>query len=375
VENLAVNASFWRGRRVLVTGHTGFKGAWLSLWLSGMGAKVMGFAQPAQTHPNLFQLARVGESIASVIGDINDHAALDAAFAAHMPEVVFHLAAQALVRASYEDPVSTFAVNVGGVVSLLDAVRRCPSVSAVVIVTSDKCYDNKESIWGYRETDRLGGLDPYSASKGCAEIAAHSMRRSFFKPFVTTGHDARIATVRAGNVIGGGDWAQNRLVPDVVRGCLGAAGEVRLRSPGAVRPWQHVLDPLAAYLMIGEMLAIRTQGIDDCWNIGPEPHDNRTVRDVADAVIAGFGVGRIISEAVSSGPHEANLLALDCTKAKLRLGWKPRLSFNDCVGLTVDWYSAWHKGIDMASFTRAQIDGFQNESVTDEITPTTSRSA
>ena len=369
LENLGVTASFWRGRRVLVTGHTGFKGAWLSLWLAQMGAEVTGLAQPPLSQPNLFDIARVPDAVASQIGDINDRALLDKLFTAHAPEIVFHLAAQALVRASYADPVATFAVNVGGVVSLLDTVRRAPSVRAVVIITSDKCYENKEQIWSYRETDALGGRDPYSASKSCAEIAARAMQMSFFKPWQATGHDARIATVRAGNVIGGGDWSQDRLVPDIVRGCLGADGEVRLRNPLAVRPWQHVLDPLAAYLKIAERLAEHVPGADDCWNIGPDTTDHRAVADVAHALIAGLGVGRVSPDTPTPGPHEANLLMLDCSKAKALLGWKPRLSFDDSIRLTVNWYAAWRKGHDMAALTRAQITRFeQTASVTQTTT-------
>ena len=376
MENLGMNAGFWRDKRVLVTGHTGFKGAWLSLWLAEMGADVMGFAQPPLSHPNLFDLAGVAGVIKSRIADINNREALDSALAAHRPEFIFHLAAQALVRASYADPVSTFTVNVGGVVSLLDAIRRTPSVRAVVIVTSDKCYDNKEWVWGYRENDALGGRDPYSASKGCAEIAARSMQMSFFKPYAAQGHDARIATVRAGNVIGGGDWSQDRLVPDIVRGCLGESGLVHLRNPGAVRPWQHVLEPLAAYLALAELLATGVDGIDESWNIGPDPSDNRAVLDVARAIQAGLGVGEVVVQPQPSGPHEANLLTLDCTKAKARLGWKPRLAFNDCIGLTASWYSAWHQGADMAKLTREQIAVFQARACTSpEAEPMFQRSA
>lgn len=353
-----MSPGFWRGRRVLVTGHTGFKGAWLSAWLAKMGAEVTGYAHAPSHAPNLFTLCRLETRIASIIGDINDRARLAQVMADTRPEIVLHLAAQALVRASYDDPISTFATNVTGVVTLLDVVRHTPGVAAVVIVTSDKCYDNKEWVWGYREADRLGGRDPYSASKGCAEIAAQSMQRSFFQPFVPGGHSARIATVRAGNVIGGGDWSADRLVPDIVRGCLGREGTVRLRSPASVRPWQHVLEPLGAYLTLAERLATAPDGMDEAWNIGPDAGDDRPVIDVAQAMVGALGTGRIVIEENPSGPHEARLLRLDCAKAKARLGWQPRLRFADTIHLTADWYAAWHQRADMATVTDTQIEAY-----------------
>jgi CDP-glucose 4,6-dehydratase len=358
VEDLAVTASFWRGKQVLLTGHTGFKGAWLALWLAEMGAVVTGLSLAPKSKPNLFGLAKIEDLMTSVIADINDQATLGKTMSSSQPEIVFHLAAQALVRESYQDPVGTFATNVGGVVTLLDAVRRMPSVQGVVVVTSDKCYENYEWARGYREDDRLGGRDPYSASKGCAEIAARSMQMSYFAPFVSGGHPARIATVRAGNVIGGGDWSDDRLVPDLVRGCLGATGEVRLRNPGAVRPWQHVLEPLGVYLEIAERLATAPEGIDEAWNIGPDAGDDRAVITVAEAMVAALGTGTIISDSERTGPHEAHLLRLDCEKARTKLGWQPRLRFEDSIRLTADWYAAWKAGKDMAAFTRRQIAAF-----------------
>lgn len=359
LEGLVVTAEFWRNKRVFVTGHTGFKGGWLSLWLDKLGADVTGFSLAPTSRPSLFELAKVADRTSSVIADINDRSALERALRASEPEIVFHLAAQALVRESYQDPVQTFAVNVGGVVTLLDSIRRIPSVAAVVVVTSDKCYDNQEWVRGYRENDRLGGRDPYSASKGCAEIAARSMQMSFFAPFVSDGHPARIATARAGNVIGGGDWSDDRLVPDIVRGCLGPAGEVRLRNPNAVRPWQHVLDPLGAYLDIAKKLATAPEGIDEAWNIGPEAGEECTVLKVTEAVVAALGTGKVVCEEASKGPYEARLLQLDCEKARRQLGWQPRLTFNDAVKFTADWYAAWQQGHDMSAFTRSQIVAFE----------------
>ncbi len=350
-----VMAGFWANRRVLVTGHTGFKGAWMTFWLAEMGAEVSGLALPPSTTPNLHDILDLGSRGRFVHADINDGPALDALIREARPEVVIHMAAQALVRPSYAAPVETFATNVLGTVALLDAVRRSPETRAVLVVTSDKAYENLEWPWGYRETDALGGHDPYSASKSCAEIAAASMRLSFFG---SNGHAARIATVRAGNVIGGGDWSQDRLVPDIVRGCLGETGVVHLRNPGAVRPWQHVLDPVGAYLMLAERLHTAPDGVDEAWNIGPDAAENRPVREVAEAVVAAIGRGRIEAAAEVNAPHEAHLLTLDCAKARTRLNWRPRLDFAATVEMTAAWYSAWARGDDMTSLTRAQIAAF-----------------
>jgi len=365
-----VTENFWQGKRVLVTGHTGFKGGWLSILLAEMGAEITGYSLPPDGQLSFFEVVGVGNRIAnSVFADINDRSALQEVIERHRPEVVFHLAAQALVRASYADPVDTFATNVVGVVNLLDAVRRAPSVQGVIIVTSDKCYENMEWVWGYRETDALGGRDPYSASKGCAEIVTRSMRMSFFRPFVADGHPARIASVRAGNVIGGGDWSKDRLVPDIVRGCLSVEGTVHLRNPTSVRPWQHVLDPLAAYVQLAQLLVAGADGADSEWNIGPDPSDNRAVVDVARAFVDKLGRGRIVSQGVAKGPHEATLLNLDCTKARTRLGWRSRLPFEEAIAYTVDWYAAWYAGADMLDITSRQIGDFAGKSDSAERTP------
>jgi CDP-glucose 4,6-dehydratase len=352
---MLVMAGFWAGRRVLVTGHTGFKGAWLAFWLTEMGAEVSGLALAPATEPNLHDLLGLPAHGRFVQADINDRAALESVMKAARPEVVMHLAAQALVRPSYAAPVETFATNVLGTVALLEAVRHCTETCVVLVVTSDKAYENREWPWGYRETDALGGHDPYSASKSCAEIAAAAMRRSFFGP---GGHAARIATVRAGNVIGGGDWSADRLVPDIVRGCLGESGVVRLRNPGAIRPWQYVLEPVAAYLQLAERLGTAPAGLDEAWNIGPGDAENRPVREVAEALLAALGRGRIELATEDKAPHEAHLLTLDCAKARALLGWRPRLGFPATVAMTADWYAAWARGEDMVAVTRRQLAVF-----------------
>ncbi|MFM2355001.1 MAG: hypothetical protein RLZZ528_737, partial [Pseudomonadota bacterium] len=313
-----MNRNFWKGRRVFLTGHTGFKGAWTAAWLSRMGAEVTGYSLASETEPNLFGLLSL-PGLRSVIADLNDRAALDRALAEARPQVILHLAAQALVRRSYRDPVETFASNVLGTVQLLDAARSCPDLRAVVVATSDKAYENVEQVWGYRETDPMGGRDPYSASKGACEIAARSMALSFFAPHGA--HPARVATVRAGNVIGGGDWSEDRLIPDIVRGCLGAAGSVTLRAPNSVRPWQHVLEPVRGYLMVAERLHAGEDAVAEGWNFGPERRDERAVIEVAGAIVAALGQGRIVIDEAQATVHEAKLLRLDCTKARIGLGW------------------------------------------------------
>jgi CDP-glucose 4,6-dehydratase len=328
-------------------------------WTHGIQRQLLGIALSPATEPRLFRILGLEDSCVSNIASINDPEALDRTIQLFRPEVIFHLAAQALVRASYDDPIGTYETNVVGVVRLLEGVRRLTSVRSVVVVTSDKCYENREQIWGYRERDPLGGTIPIGASKGAAEIVARSMQRSFFKPFAPGGHSARIATVRSGNVIGGGDWSHDRLVPDIVRGILGDRTEIHLRNPNSIRPWQHVLEPLSAYLRIAEMLATGENAVDEAWNIGPNPGDARTVLDVARALIAAFGKGTIIFDTVSPRPHETHTLALDCTKANRRLDWHPRLLFEDCIRMTADWYLAWHRDVDMAAFTRSQLTHFE----------------
>ena len=356
-----MSASAFSGCRVLVTGHTGFKGAWLAAWLAEAGAKVTGYARAPETKPNLWTLLDQSK-IRSVIGDLNDRAALDRIISETDPEFVFHLAAQSLVRRSYRTPVETFATNVLGTVQLLDALRAAPNLRAVVVATSDKAYENVEQVWGYRETDPMGGHDPYSASKGATEIAVAAMRRSYYSPGAADPHPARVASARAGNVIGGGDWAEDRLVPDIVRGCLSDEGRVVLRHPGAIRPWQHVLEPLRGYMVLAQKLE-QNNAFATGWNFGPERDDERPVLDVAQAIIKALGQGRIDIDTPADTPHEATMLRLDVSQARALLGWRPVLSFDDTVRLTAGWYAGWARGTPATELCHAQIAEFETLSM------------
>jgi CDP-glucose 4,6-dehydratase len=351
--------AFWRGRRVLITGHTGFKGSWLSLWLQGAGAELLGYALPPPTDPSLFELARVGGGCKSVTGDVLDRELLARTVRDFRPEVVFHLAAQPLVRDSYAHPVETFAVNVLGTVHLLDAARRAPEVRAVVVVTSDKCYENRDSLWGYREDDPLGGHDPYSASKGCAELVTASYRRAFFQPAAAGGTGAVVASVRAGNVIGGGDWARDRLLPDAVRAWAGGR-PLRLRNPRAVRPWQHVIEPLAGYLQLAQRL-VGPDGarFEGAWNFGPGEGDARPVAEVIDRVAQLWGPPAAWEADVGAQPHEAHALRLDCSKARLLLGWRPRLPLDTALSWVVDWYKEREQGENPRTMCERQLARYE----------------
>ena len=328
--------SFWRGKTVLVTGHTGFKGSWLAAWLKLLGARVIGFAlAPEPGRPSLFEAAEVEHGMTSVLGDVRDAAAVEETVQGYAPEVVFHLAAQPLVRRSYRDPVETYATNVMGTVHLLDALRRSDAVRSIVVVTSDKAYENHESEWGCREGDPLGGRDPYSSSKGCTELVAAAYRASYFSGARPVG----LATARAGNVIGGGDWAEDRVVPDLVR-ALAARRPVVLRSPGSVRPWQHVLEPLRGYLALAERLWSHPAELGGGWNFGPRDDDAASVLELAGRFAAHWGWGEAEVRPAADGAHEARALRLDCARARERLGWRPVLSLDDAVGETVRWYRA-----------------------------------
>lgn len=343
-------SGFWSGKKVLLTGHTGFKGGWLTLWLQRLGADVHGYSLPAPTSPSLFDAARVLEGISHIEGDIRDQVHFATSMAAAQPDIVFHLAAQALVRQSYRDPVETMTSNVVGTMNLLEAVRNTPSVKAVVVITSDKCYENREWFWPYRENEALGGRDPYSASKACAEIVAASWRDSFLAE-----RGVAVATTRAGNVIGGGDWAADRLVPDALRAWQDGV-PLRVRYPHAVRPWQHVLEPLSGYLMLAERL-YAGQGAE-AWNFGPGDVDVRPVGQLLDSLAGIWGDGASWRTDALDHPHEAGLLRLDSSKARMVLGWQPRLDIEQALKMVVEWHRAWLSGADMRAFTLEQIERY-----------------
>lgn len=355
---MTVNPALWQGRSVLVTGHTGFKGGWLTLWLHQLNANVHGYALNPPTDPSLFEVARVKSVLSSdTRADLADLAQLMSAFKTAQPEVVFHLAAQPLVRESYRDPLGTLMSNIMGTAHVMEAARATDSVQAIVLITTDKVYENREWAYPYREADPLGGHDPYSASKAAAEIIAASYRASFFSG--ESRHPARVATARAGNVIGGGDWAVDRLVPD----CLRAFADnetVHLRYPKAERPWQHVLEPLSGYLQLAEhLLTPDGEKFARAWNFGPEPSGDATVEDVAKMMARLWGnAAQVMHAAPAQNPYEAGLLRLDSTRARTELGWKPRWSLQQALRLTVDWYRDWLTGSDMQSRTLTQILDF-----------------
>jgi CDP-glucose 4,6-dehydratase len=356
--------AFWRGKRVLVTGHTGFKGAWLSLWLAELGAEVTGFALPPPTDPSLFELAGVARRVRHRLGDVRDLAALEAIVAEARPEVAFHMAAQSLVRTSYEAPAPTFDTNVMGTVNLLEAVRRAGDVRAVVCVTSDKCYENPETGRAMTEDDPMGGHDPYSASKGCAELVVAAYRRSFFDPCRQGGTEVGLASARAGNVIGGGDWAKDRLVPDLMRD-FAAGRRTLIRFPAAVRPWQHVLEPLSGYMLLAERLWAREAGAAEGWNFGPAASDVRPVRWIADRLAELWGEGAGWDATGEPQPHEAGYLSLDCTKATQRLGWSPAWDLDQGLAETIAWYSAFARGAVAHDLTLNQIHQHARASASD----------
>jgi CDP-glucose 4,6-dehydratase len=349
----------WHNKRVFLTGHTGFKGGWLALWLSHLGATVRGYALDPSTTPSLFTAARLNEKIEDIRGDIRNPAALDTAIHDFAPEIIFHLAAQPLVRASYDDPIGTYETNVIGTARILDAVRRTPSVKAVVVVTTDKCYENKETLRPYKETDPLGGYDPYSSSKACAEIAAASFRQSYFHPDKLAHHGVAIATARAGNVIGGGDWSLDRLIPDLVRGFL--AGEpVRIRRPQAIRPWQHVMEPLAGYIALAEHLLTHDPKYATAYNFGPYDEDAKPVGWIVEKMTQFWGGNASWVLDPDPGVHEAGYLKLDASKAHADLAWSPHLRLETALQWLVEWYRAWQSGADMHAFTLNQISTYES---------------
>lgn len=359
VEGVAVTPAFWRGKRVLLTGHTGFKGSWMALWLQSMGADLAGFALAPPTTPSLFEEAGVAAGMRSVSGDIRDLAAVRAALAGHRPEIVFHMAAQPLVRHSYAEPVATYATNVMGTVNLLEAVRLAPGVRALVNVTTDKCYENREWPWAYRENEAMGGYDPYSSSKGCAELVTAAYRASYFNPNEHARHGVALASARAGNVIGGGDWAPDRLVPDILAAFAAGRG-AEIRHPHAVRPWQHVLEPLRGYLMLAERLYHDGAAYAEGWNFGPNEDDARPVGWIVENLAALWGDGAHWRSDAGAHPHEAHSLKLDIAKARQRLGWRPALRLQPALELIVEWARQRQAGADVRALTLAQIARYQD---------------
>lgn len=359
VEGVEMNTEFWRGKRVLLTGHTGFKGSWLSLWLQSMGAQVVGYALAPPTNPSLFEVAEVGQGMTSIIGDIRDLEHLRRVFAEHQPEIVIHMAAQPLVRYSYIEPVETYSTNVMGTVNLLEAVRSTDSVKAVVNVTSDKCYENREWVWGYRENEAMGGYDPYSNSKGCAELVTSAYRNSYFHPEKYGTHGVAIASGRAGNVIGGGDWAGDRLIPDIMR-AITEGKPVNIRSPHAIRPWQHVLEPLSGYLVLAQKLFEEGAAYAEGWNFGPNDEDAKPVQWIVEKLTQAWGEGASWVLDGGEHPHEAHYLKLDCSKAKMRLDWQPRWHLEDALSAIIEWHRAHREGKGMRELTLRQISAYNN---------------
>jgi len=354
--NLGVDPDFWRCKRVLLTGHTGFKGSWLSLWLQSMGVTLRGISIDPPTLPALFDVACVAEEMEHKIIDVRDFAALKKQVDEFQPEIVIHMAAQALVRQSYQDPIETYATNVMGTVHLLEAVRCVDSVKVLVNVTSDKCYENYERDRGYCENEPMGGYDPYSSSKGCAELITSAYRRSFFEQ-----SGISVASVRAGNVIGGGDWSIDRLIPDVLR-AFEANTPVVIRSPNAIRPWQHVLEPLSGYLMLAQLLYKFGGKFCGAWNFGPNEEDAKAVHWIVEQMVSKWGENAAWLHDNDEHPHEANYLKLDISKAKSQLGWNPTWNINQALEKIVDWQKAWLAGLDMKKFCEKQIADYQYDS-------------
>lgn len=347
----------WLGRRVFITGHTGFKGGWLSVWLASRGAQIRGFALDPASEPSFFVSASVGALLEDVRGDVRDHAKLEASMREFGPEVVFHLAAQPLVRRSYTDPLGTYSTNVMGTAHVLEAVRKISGVRAVVVVTTDKCYQNREWVWPYRESDSLGGHDPYASSKACAEVVTAAYRDSFFPVASLSSHGVGVASARAGNVIGGGDWSEDRLIPDLVRGFI-SGRRVQIRHPQSVRPWQHVLEPLHGYVRLAEQLLAGHAAFATAFNFGPSDEDSWEVRRIADKFAQMWSSGKGWTSDAAEHVHEDRYLKLDSSKARSELGWHPRLSIEAALEWTASWFQAWQRGADMRQETQTQIAAY-----------------
>lgn len=350
--------NFFKGKKIFITGHTGFKGSWLCLFLNKLGAEIYGYALNPPTEPSLFKIAQIDQFISSVIGDIRDIDKLKETIEKVQPEIVIHLAAQPLVRESYIHPIETYQTNVMGTANLLEACRNIPTIKAIVNVTTDKCYENKEWVWGYRENEPLGGYDPYSSSKACSELITSAYRNSFYSPKEYHKHGVAIASARAGNVIGGGDWANDRLIPDFIR-AISQKKQVKIRNPHAIRPWQHVMEPLTGYLMLAERLYSEGTAFGEAWNFGPDDNDARNVEWVIKTIC--YLWGNEASYSVDSNHrqlHEANYLKLDCSKAKLKLGWHPVWSIQKALQSIVEWNKAYFNGEDIKNITEKQIEEY-----------------
>lgn len=363
VESLGMKPSFWYSKKVFITGHTGFKGSWLSLWLQQLGAEVTGYALLPHTQPSLFKMVQVAQGMTSIIGDIRDGTLLTNTMRQAEPEIVIHLAAQPLVRRSYANPVETYSTNVMGTVHLLEAVRQTSSVRAMVNVTTDKCYENKEWVWGYRENEPMGGFDPYSSSKGCSELVTAAYRNSFFNTVRHGEHQIALATARAGNVIGGGDWADDRLIPDVLR-AIESGQSVNIRNPQATRPWQHVLEPLNGYLVLAEKLYTEGLAFAEAFNFGPAEEDAKPVQWIVEQLTQAWGEGASWHLDGGKHPHEAHYLKLDCSKARVMLGWQPHWNLNQALQAIIVWHkahSAYQSSTEMRSLCLQQIKEYSQD--------------
>ena len=355
-----MDTGFWKGKKVLITGHTGFKGSWLALWFQGLDADVVGVSLDPPTTPSLYQQAKVAEGMVSLRADIRNLEEMKAIFMAHKPEMVFHLAAQPLVRYSYREPVETYAINVMGTLHVLEAIRACESVKSAVMITSDKCYENREWEWGYRENEPMGGHDPYSSSKGCAELLIASYRDSYFPKHAPQKNHTAIASVRAGNVIGGGDWAEDRLIPDIVR-AFEKGETVQIRNPNSSRPWQHVLEPLAGYIELAEKLFNDGDVWAEGWNFGPREEDARPVGWIVKAMTAQWGGNAAWRIDNGEHPHEANYLKLDCSKAHTRLKWHPRWGLKEALEKVVYWHKEAANASNAKAICQQQINEYMTE--------------
>ncbi len=353
-----MNRAFWKGKRVFITGHTGFKGSWLCLWLQSLGAELTGYALSPATKPNMYEATRVEKNMHSIIGDVRDYSRLKQALQDANPEIVIHLAAQPLVRASYKDPLDTYSTNVMGTVNFLEAVRHTPSVKASIVVTSDKCYENKEWVWGYREDEPMGGHDPYSNSKGCAELVTSAYRTSYFNSKIDKSNGTYISSARAGNVIGGGDWSGERLIPDIIK-ALENRNKVYIRNPNAIRPWQYVLDLLKGYLMLAEKLYNEGQKYSESWNFGPTDNEVKKVSWIVEYLSSSWGNDFGWAYDSTEHPHEANYLKLDSSKSNQRLGWRQSVDLTTTLDRIVQWHKLFIKGADMRDETLKEIKHYE----------------